>query len=277
MAKETFTGPLIALGGLAGGQSYSQPGAYGGVNVGGAKEYSDEIGPSIFWAGMAIPASGSVASKDRTGPGTISSIYCASPIRTVNAILAPSAGALTVAGPAVAGTPLVNLATYAAGRSPGVPVTVSGVSTTGVAIDGGIDTVTMGAAGLLTFAAPSAVINGWRYRVGQWICLLNGGAGGAGLMTQITAVTPATLTVSPAGPTSGTGQIALTNRYNYNAYGQVGPPSSISSMAAAGSARILIPEAGNTRGIGILGALRRCADHLRRCGGRSLRQHPGLR
>jgi hypothetical protein len=255
MAKESFTGPLIALGGLVGGQSYTQPGTYGGVNVGGPKEYSDEIGPSIFWGGVAIPASGAVVSKDRTGSGTISSIYAAFPIRTVNAILAVSAGALTVAGPALAGVPLVNLATYAAGRSPGVPVTVSGVATTGVAIDTGIDTATwVAATGVCTLGAPSVAANTWRYQVGQWVCLLNGGASGAARMTQITAIGTGTITVSPLPASNATGQIALTNRFNPNLYGTATPPSSISSMAAAGTARILIPECGNTRGIGILGS-----------------------
>ena len=255
MAKETFTGPVIALGGLAGGQNTAVPTAqYGGVNAGGPREYSDEIGPSIFWAGSAIPCSGGPASKDRTGPGSISAIYAASPIRTVNAILAASAGALSVAGPAVAGVPLPLLATYAAGRSPGVPVTVGGVPTTGVAIDSGIDTATFATTGVLTLAAPSVAANTWRYQVGQWVCLLNGGVSGAARMAQITAIGVGTITVSPAPAAAVTGQIALTNRYNPNLYGASGPPSSISSMASAGSARILIPEAGNTRGIGILGS-----------------------
>ena len=76
MAKETFTGPLIALGGVAGGPSGGMP-----------REYSDEIGPSIFWGGMAIPVSGGPGSKDRTGPGAISSVFAAFPIRTINAAI----------------------------------------------------------------------------------------------------------------------------------------------------------------------------------------------
>ena len=264
MAKETFTGPLIALGGLAGGQSYVQPSLYGGVNIGGPKEYSDEIGPSIFWGGMAIPATGGVASKDRTGPGTIPSIYCASPIRTVNAILGASAGALTVAGPAVAGTPLVNLATYAAGRAPGVPVTVSGTATTGVAIDMGLDTATYAVSGgvaynnLVTGTATLATIaNAWRYRVGQWICLLNCPANSS-QMTQITSIngTTGVLSLYPPAAAATTGQITLSNRYNLNTYGATQTvPTNVSSMAGAGAARILIPELGNTRGIGILGSV----------------------
>jgi hypothetical protein len=101
----------------------------------------------------------------------------------------------------------------------------------------------------------STIGNAWRYRVGQWVGLLNGGAGGATLMSQITAIVPATgvLTLVPAPAAAVTGQIALSNRFNPNAYGASGPPSSISSTASAGAARIIIPEVGNTRGIGITG------------------------
>jgi hypothetical protein len=243
MAKDTFTGPLISLGGLAGGEGGTTP-----------REYSDEIGPSIFWAGEAIPATGAVASKDRTGPGSIPSVFCAFPMRTVNSMPAAggAAAALTVAGPASSGTPLVNTSTYALGRAPGTPVTVGGVAMTGVALDMGLDgaTFTAGAAVVpLTVGADT-----WRYRIGQWVGLLNGGAGGLTQMAQITAITAgASITVSPAPAVSGTGTIALTNRFNPNAYGASGPPSSLSKLASAGSARIVIPEVGNARGVGVTG------------------------
>ena len=70
----------------------------------------------------------------------------------------------------------------------------------------------------------------------------------------MSAIAGAVLTVSPAPSANATGQIALTNRFNPNLYGASGPPSSISSMTSAGTARILIPEVGNTRGIGIIGS-----------------------
>ena len=243
MAKETFVGPLIALGGLAGGSAGTAP-----------LEYSDEIGPSIFWAGHAIVATGAMASKDRTGPGSVSAIYAASPIRTVNtACAAGGAGAaLTTAANPVAGTPLPNTTTYAPGKAPGTPVVIGGVATTGVALDMGLDTAvfTTGATANVTL---STIGNAWRYKVGQWVGLLNGGVGGATLMSQITAIVPATgvLTLVPAPLAAVTGQIALSNRFNPNQYGASGPPSSLSSMAAAGSARILIPEVGDSRGVGV--------------------------
>ena len=71
MAKETFTGPVIALGGLAGGQNTAVPTAqYGGVNAGGPPANTpDEIGPSIFWAEVRrSPAMQRPASREPDGP-----------------------------------------------------------------------------------------------------------------------------------------------------------------------------------------------------------------
>jgi len=249
MAKETFTGPLIALGGIAGGPGSQQP-----------REYSDEIGPSIFWGGTAIVASGGPGTKDRTGPGSVSAVYAASPIRTINCAPAAGAAALTVAGLPTNGVPLVNITTYAGGRAPGTPVISGGVAALGVALDMGLDpvTTTTAATNNVTLAT---IANAWRYRVGQWIGILNGAVGGATLMTQITAITVATgvMTVVPppgAGVATGVNgpQITLSNRYNYNQYGASGPPSSVSSTAAAGAARISIPELGTTRGVGVTAA-----------------------
>ena len=239
MAKAGFTGPLLSLGTLAGGMSGSQP-----------REYSDELGPSIVFGGFATPVITGNASKDRMGPGAIPAVFCASPIRTVNASISVN-GALTTAGPAVAGVALPNLTTYTLGRAP-APTTVAGVSVNGIALDMGLDTAVyvIGPPGTATL---SVIANAWRYRVGQWICLLNGGVAGAPLMTQITAIVVSTgvITVSPAPLAAATGQIALTNRFNPNLYGASGPPSGVASTAAAGTARIIIPEVGNTRGLGI--------------------------
>ena len=117
------------------------------------------------------------------------------------------------------------------GRAPGVPITYQGVSTNGVALDMGLDSATFATAGTATL---TTIANAWRYRVGQWLCLLNGGVSGAAMMSQITAINATTgvLSLSPAPLASGTGQIALTNRFNPNAYGASGPPSSIGSTAS---------------------------------------------
>ena len=241
MAKAGFTGPLMSLGNVSGGQAGSAP-----------REYSDEVGPSILWAGTMIPATGQYTSKDRVGPGAIPGVYIACPQRTVNAALTAGAAALTVAGFPTSGVPLVNLSTYNVGRAIGTPVTIGGVPLLGIALDMGLDTAvfTTGATNNLTL---SVIGNAWRYRVGQWVGLLNGGAGGVTLMSQITAIVSATgvMTMVPAPAAAVTGQIALSNRYNQNLYGASGPPSSLSSEAPAGTARISIPEVANTRGVGI--------------------------
>ncbi len=245
MAKDTFTGPVLALGTLAGGASGGAP-----------REYSDEIGPSVFFGGVAYPVVAANASKDRMGPGSVPAVFCASPIRTVNAAISAGNAALTTAGNAVAGTPLPNITTYAIGRAPGTPVAVAGVYTTGVALDMGLDTATFTTAATnnATLATPA---NNWRYSIGQWVGLLGAGVGGATMMSQITTInrTTGVLTLVPA-PINvvGSSQIALSNRYNPNLYGASGPPSSIASTASAGSARIIIPEVGNSRGIGITGS-----------------------
>jgi len=247
MAKAGFTGPVLALGNVSGSA---------GSNV-QPREYSDEVGPSIFWGGTSIPATGANFSKDRAGPGAIPVVTVACPIRTINAALG-LAGAVTVAGLPTAGVPLVNITTYALGRAPGVPVTIGGVAVTNaVALDMGLDPCGTNVSGAVTLAT---IANAWRYRVGQWICLLACPANST-QMTQITAINASTgvLTVSPVpAATIGTGatgpQIALTNRFNQNLYGASGPPSSISSEAPAGTARISIPEIGNTRGLGVTAA-----------------------
>lgn len=245
MAKETFTGPILVLGGLAGGPGGGQP-----------REYSDEIGPSLLWAGMGIPATSAVASKDRTGPGTIPCVSGVYPIRTVNAAIQPGGAAATVTAAVapVANTPIPPLATYAVGRAP-APQMFGGVSVAGLAIDMGTDSATFATAGTVTLnVAPTVISNAWRYaRPGMWLALLNGGLSGACLFTQVQSVnlTTGVITVSPAPLVNGTGQIALTNRFNPNLYG-AGAPTGLSSEASAGTARISIPECGNTRGLGIV-------------------------
>lgn len=245
MAKAGFTGPLISLGPIAGNMRLPAPGSGFGVGQ-GPVEYSDEIGPSIFWSGLVIPVRGS---KDKTGPGSIAGVFGAFPIRTMNGAPGAGAGALTTAANAVSGAALPNVTAYNAARSP-VPVALGGVSTTGLALDKGLDAATLSTAGTATLTGGSAG-NAWRYRVGQWVCLLNGGGGGAALMTQIQSIAGAVLNVSPAPALSGAGQVALTNLFNPNAYGAM--PTGVSALAATGTARILIPEVGVARGVGVLG------------------------
>jgi len=251
MAKETFTGPLLVLGGLAGNLRLPPAGSGSGVGF-GPPEYSDEIGPSLFWGGVGFPATGAVASKDRTGPGTIPCVTGAYPVKTLNAVLVLGAANLTVAGLASTGVPLTNIATYAAGVAP-VPVPLpGGLSAQGLGLDMGLDAATFATTGTVTL---TTIANAWRYnKPGLWLALLNGGLAGSCLFTQVQSVnlTTGVLTVSPAPAVNGTGQITLTNRYNPNLYG-AGAPTGVSSEAPAGSARISIPELGNGRGVGVKG------------------------
>jgi hypothetical protein len=244
MAKETFTGPVLVLGGLAGGQQGQQP-----------REYSDEIGPSLYWAGYGIPATAAAVSKDRTGPGTIASLSACVPMRTINAAIQPggAAATLTAATAPVANTPIAPLSTYATGRAP-VTQMFNGVATPAIAIDMQIDSATFATAGTVTLnVAPTVLANIWRYnKPGMWLCLLNSPANSY-QFTQVQSIVASTgvINVSPAPLVNGTGTIALTNRFNPNLYG-AGAPTALTSEAAAGSARISIPECGNTRGLGIV-------------------------
>ena len=222
----------------------------------GPPEYSDEIGPSTLWAGITIPApGGGTSQKDKTGPGAQSAVYGAFPIRTLN--IAPIAGgtgvALTTAGNATSGTALVNIATYAAGLAP-VPIFVGGVAGTGLLLGQGLDTAVFAATPAPGIATLSTIANAWRYKVNEWLLLLNGGASGAAIFAQITAVNYTTGVISlSVTPTAGTGQLALTNAWNVNKYGSP-PPTAPSLLAAAGWPKILIPEVACARGVGILGA-----------------------
>jgi hypothetical protein len=170
--------------------------------------------------------------------------------------MAAGNAAITVAGLPTAGVPLVNSSTYASGRACNVPVTGSGgiAAANGVALDMGLDNANFATSGNHVTLTGASAGNSWRYRPGQWIGLLNSPANNV-LMTQVQTITGlSTLTVSPAPSAATTGQIALTNRFNPNAYGASGPPSSLSSQASAGAARIHIPEVGTTRGVGVTAA-----------------------
>lgn len=246
MAKETFVGPMLILGGAAGNMRLPSP-AQGGAGA-GPIEYSDEVGPSAFWAGHFIPYGG--GSKDKTGAGGIAGVYAAYPFKTVNCALAAGAGALTTAANAVAGAALPNVTTYNVARAP-VPVTVSGVATTGIALDAALDNATFNVAGTATLLT---IANVWRYKIGQWVTLLNGTSPGLAMFAQIIAInrTTGALTVNPPPAVSGSGAITLSNRWNPNLYGNP-PPTAIAQTIAAGAGRIVVPEIGNTRGVGILG------------------------
>ena len=156
MAKETFTGPLIALGGVAGGQNTAVPAIYGGVNAAAAARIFGRNRPVdlLGWAWRS-PCTGGPASKDRTGPGSISAVL--PPPRSGRST--PSSRLARrdlVAGPAVAGRRCLNLTTYAAGRPSARSCDRERrLATTGVGMDIGLDNVHLRDQWHLTFTGTS--------------------------------------------------------------------------------------------------------------------------
>lgn len=244
MAASVSSGPLVSLGGLTGAPSGRAP-----------AEYSQQIGPSIFWSGFGIPVIGTGANKDDINPGAVPAIYAASPIQTLNAI--PVAGGATVANgaAAVSGTPLANRTTFAAGIAPGTMAIVNGQPVfNAIALDTALDKAAVVANNnVITLGIPANI---WRYFKGQWISIAGAGPAAATLFAQITALgTPSngqiTLNVNPT-TAQAAGEIGLTNRWNLYLYGNPAP-TGVSAMAAGGMGRFLIPEVSTARGVGVTG------------------------
>jgi hypothetical protein len=244
MAASVSSGPLVALGGLTGAPSGMQP-----------TEYSQQIGPSIFWSGFGIPIIGAAANKDSINPGAVQALYAASPIQTINSVAV--AGGATVANAATAsvGVPLANTPTFAPGIAPGTQVTVAGTPVyNAVGLDIAIDkAAAVAGSPIITLAVPANI---WRYAKGMWIAVAGAGLAGATLFGQIMALgTPAngqiTLSVN-AVISQGAAEVGLSNRFNLYAYGNP-PPSGLSDFLACGMGRFLIPESASTRGVGVTG------------------------
>lgn len=238
MAQDVFTGPLISLGGIA-----------GGLRGGPPVEYSDEIGPSLFWNGMGIPLAGTGGSKDRKGMGAFRSAFMSDTVCVANATLAAGGAALTTAGNAVSGTPFVLTPTVAAGVGANLPVYgQGGVLTTGVGIDPGFSTVTtVSASANVTIAA----IDAWRYVPGNWYAFIGAGAGGTTLFARCVSVSGTTLVISsPAGASSSVVQVGFLAG-NPNAYGWA--PVAYSNTQPSGSGRFFNPDLSVARGVGVTG------------------------
>ena len=245
MAASVSTGPLVALGGLSGAPSGMQP-----------QEYSQQIGPSIFWSGFGIPVIGTGANKDNINPGAIPAIYAAVPIETMAAAPVAGLAPLAMGGPVAVGVPLTNITAFAPGIAPGIPVQLrTGPVPNAIGLDIAIDKAACSANQNVIQILPASRANIWRYSVGQWIALAGGGVGGATLFGQIMAInmTVGQLTLSVNCSTSqGSAEIGLTNRYSLYDYGNP-PPSGIAAMAAGGMGRFLIPECAVARGVGVVG------------------------
>lgn len=244
MAASVSSGPLVSLGGLTGAPGGQQP-----------AEYSQQIGPCIFWAGFGIPIIGSGANKDNINPGAVPAIYASSPLQTINAI--PVAGGATLANIAAAsvGVPLANWNTFAPGIGFGTPARLNGSPVlNAVALDIALDKAAVTAnSNIIVLATPANI---WRYSRGMWLALAGAGPVGAMLFAQVTNVgTPVNgqITLSQnAAVTQAVAEVGLTNRYSLYGYGNP-PPSGVSAMAAAGMGRFLIPECAVARGVGVTG------------------------
>jgi hypothetical protein len=242
MAASVSSGPLVALGGLTGAPSGQQP-----------AEYSQQIGPSIFWNGIGIPCGR--ANKDNINPGAVPAIYGAFPIQTVNSIPVAGGATLAQAAAAAAGAPMTNTATFAAGVAPGTQAIVGGVTLmNAVGLDIALDkaAVTSGN-NVITLVTPANI---WRYSKGQWLAVGGAGPAGATLFGQITALGTSTngqITLSAfAGNSYANAEIGPTNRYSLYDYGNPGP-TGVSAMASGGMGRFLIPECATARGVGVTG------------------------
>lgn len=244
MAASVSSGPVVALGGLTGAPSGQQP-----------AEYSQQIGPSMFWGGLGIPVGSAKANKDNVNPGSVPSIYGSFPIQTVNSV--PVAGGATLASATTAaiGTPMTNTASFAAGVAPGTQAIVSGAPVyNAVGLDIAIDkaAATLNS-NIITLATPANI---WRYAKGQWLAIAGAGLAGATLFGQITALGTSTngqITLSVyAASAQAAAEIGLTNRYSLFDYGNPAP-TGVAAMAAGGMGRFLIPEAATARGVGITG------------------------
>jgi hypothetical protein len=239
MGQSVFTGPVIALGGLAGGP-------YGGP----PSEYSGEIGPSLFFQGVGMPMPGR-GSQDTKGQGAFPSLFFSSSIMALNQVLVAGLTPLTVTSTASSGVPLTKVTTYAAGIGIGAaaPAGAPGTpSTIGIALDPGY-------ASCATTAGNAAVAvaanDAWRFAPGQFVSIAGAGPGGTMWFTKITSASGTSISVSPAPVTSqaaaSIGPVAgdpNTLGWQNNAY---------SSLMNGGAGRFLLPDCAATRGVGITG------------------------
>jgi hypothetical protein len=233
MGQSAFTGPIISLGGFAGGPGGSAP-----------AEYSTEIGPSIFWQGLGLLAPG-IGSKDQKGMGAIPSLFLSTTVLALSQVIQAAGLALTTAANAVNGTPFPLAPAFAAGRSPGAPY--GGQS--GTAIE------TAFAVGATTANSPVVAVaanDAWRFSAGQFVSI--GGAGPAGTMlfAKINSVGGTSLNVSPAPAVSQAAAAIGSFAGDWTSYGFT-LPVNYSPFMNGGAGRFLLPDCGCARGVGVTG------------------------
>ena len=235
MAQAASTGPLISLGGFA-----------GAPNGGPPAEYSNEIGPSIFWQGSGLLSMAGSGSKDKKGAGGFPALFMSDSILALNQVIQPAGVALTTAGPAVSNVSLPLATAYAPGMAPGTP-------TPGGALGVGIETgFAVGACGAGVATVNIAANDKWRFSPGMFLSIAGAGPGGAMTFAQVTALgAPGvnTITVSPPPLTTlATAQIGT----------YFGDPSAYafrpaySAFMNGGAGRFLMPDCGCARGVGVV-------------------------
>lgn len=244
MAGSVFTGPVVALGTAAGQPAPGQP-----------QEYSQQIGPSILFGGIAIPDQRGGSNKDNVNPGSIRALYLAMPILTISDVMVAGGIPLTVAGNATLGLPLVNVSTYAAGLAVGLaapPYASSG----GVGVNNAIG-LDIGWSNVATTALSNIITPPptelWRYYPGLWVTIGGAGVGGAAVFARVTAVGTTTVTLDRAMTTAqATAPVGPTRKYDANAYGNF-DPTGYSALMAGGMGRFLVLECTSARGVGVTG------------------------
>jgi hypothetical protein len=236
MAQSVWTGPVVSLGLAAGAIPSNQP-----------VEYSDEIGPSLSWEGLGLVCPGGPGTKDSKGAGSLRSLFMSDTIVAVNSVLATGGTAFTTAANATSGTPLPFVSAFAAGISILTPfMTPSGLQT-GVGFDTGFTTGTTSA----NSPTVTSISDTWRFNPGQYISIGGAGPGGGMYLGVVTAVGSNTLSISPNASSAQTGAPIGPVLGNPNRYGWM--PQAYSALQAAGSALLLNPDCGGTRGVGITG------------------------
>jgi hypothetical protein len=243
MGQSAFTGPIISLGGFAGAPRGGAP-----------AEYSVEIGPSMFWQGMGLLAMDGRGSKDQKGIGAFPGLFMSSSIMALSQVIQPAGVALTQAANAVNGVSLPVTPTYAAGRAPGTPY--------GGQIGVGIETgFAVGATTAGNAAVTVAANDSWRFSPGQFISIAGAGPAGAMWFTKVTAVSGASVAVSPAPVTSQAAAAIGCYAGDPSQYGFV-LPTSYSPFMNGGAGRFLLPDCGCARGVGITGVAGGAAGNI---------------
>ena len=235
MAQAASTGPLISLGGFA-----------GAPNGGPPAEYSNEIGPSIFWQGSGLLSMAGSGSKDKKGAGGFPALFMSDSILALNQIIQPAGVALTAPGPAVSGVSLPLALGYVSGMAPGTP-TPGGALGVGIETGFAQATVNNGSPTVGVFANDK-----WRFSVGQILSIAGAGANGSMLFAQVTAIGgPGVNNIAISPPAQASSAVAQIGTY-FGDPGAYAFRPAYSAFMNGGAGRFLMPDCGCARGVGVV-------------------------